>query len=49
MAGEAGGVANAIAIEKRDASGLGGNGPEGDVYHVKLRNLFPRDFSSTAV
>jgi hypothetical protein len=49
MAGEAGGVAKAIAIEKRGGLWLGGNGPEGDVYHVKLRNLFPRDFSSTAV
>ena len=37
MAGEAGGVAKAIAIEKRGGLWLGGNGPEGDVYHVKLR------------
>jgi hypothetical protein len=47
---EAGGVAKAIAIMKnRAALLLGGSRPEGDVLHVKLRNLFPRDFSGTAV
>ena len=47
MAGEAGGVAKAIAIEKR--GGLEETAPKETVYHVNLRNLFTRNFGRTAV